>query len=565
MSYFESIRMTDTVDSNNATLTPLLADAVFTGTSTDTFGYSSYSIMIHTDVAGELAIQYSPDGSDWHTGESYSISAGATKFFTPPLQERYIRIVYTNGGTGQSEFHLHPILRGGSIKPSSHNLNDNLNDDDDGELAVAVLKLRTAQDSYVSGAATNSGNFKVSLEEYNGTIATGGLPITEADTLDIDAFGRKRVSNTAQRYDIEFIYDKQPLLTNEITNNGTVTHNANTRDLTLSLASAGVNDVAKIQSNYYIPYTPGNSQLIELTGTLDNADIGGGTAQLFLRTKISGTVAETVVDQTNWDNPVANADWSTSQIFFMDFQSLKVGRIRYGLVRGGIPTALHEIHNDNTRLSGYWQSPSLPVYWKLYNDTTYTYAEIGYGDEDNAIGFRYRITANASMTMRAICGTVKSEGGKDLLDMPGYQFSADNNVTPITSSTTLVPILTIRNKTTFNSISHMGLLIPQSFELSVNNPVKYEVLLNASLTGASYADVNATNSATEYDVTASAVSGGTRVLSGYISTARNTLSGDKNLLGRVIMSAGNTLTICAVRTSTSNAAVLSSISFKEIR
>lgn len=389
---------------------------------------------------------------------------------------------------------------------------------------------------------------------------------TEQDTLNLDAFGRKRVSNTSQRFDVEFIYDKQPLLVTETTaGGGSVSHISATRDLNLLINNATNGTSAKMESGYYIPYTPGNSQLIEITGTLDQAGIGSGTAQLFLRSSISGSVSETVVDQVDWDNPVANADWTTSQIFLMDFQSLKVGRIRYGLVRGGIPTAVHEIHNDNVRSSGYWQTPSLPLYWHIYNDATYTYMEVGYGDASNAIGFRYRVTANANAILKAICGTVKSEGGFDLLDMPGYQFSADNGVTAITASTTLVPILTIRNKATFNSLTNMGIVIPQSFELSTDNAIKYEILLNASLTGASYADVNTTNSMTEYDVTATAVTGGTRVSSGYVSTSRNVLSSDKNILGRTIMASGDTLTIAAIRTTTSNASVLSAINFKEIR
>lgn len=388
----------------------------------------------------------------------------------------------------------------------------------------------------------------------------------EQDSLDLDAFGRKRVSNANNRLDIEFIYDKQPLLVNEITSGGaSVTHYSNTRDLGLLINNATNGTSARMESNFSVPYTPGNSQLIELTGVLNYTPIAGGLAQVFLRSTVSGSTTETVVDQTNWNiNTVSDVDWSKSQIFAIDFQSLKVGRIRFGLNRSGVAVPVHQIVNDNLRDSGYWQSASHPIYWEIYNDATYTYMDIGYGDSANAIGFRYRVPVNAGAIMRAICGTVKSEDGAMLLDIPGLPFTANNGVTAKTVSTTLIPVLSIRGAATFNSLTNKSIIIPQSFEISTNNAIRYEIILNGTLTGASYVSVG-TNSAAEYDVTASAISGGTSVLSGYVSTARNITSSDKNVLSRVIMSAGDILTIAAVRTGTSDASVLSSINHKEIR
>ena len=169
------------VDANNSTTTPLAGDGVFTGTGTEVLNYSGITVLIDADVSGTLEVQFSPDNSDWHTGESYTIpaiTAGDAKFFTPPVQAKYFRIVYTNDSVAQSRFHIHTTLKPSPVKWSSHNLNSNLRDDDDAELNVSVLKLRTAQNNYVSGSSTNGGNFKVSLEEYNGDVATGGLPVS---------------------------------------------------------------------------------------------------------------------------------------------------------------------------------------------------------------------------------------------------------------------------------------------------------------------------------------------------------------------------------------------------
>lgn len=187
-------------DTGNSTTTPLLADGVFTGTSIDTLDYAAVSLVVYSDVASTtdgLMVEYSDNGTEWHEGEVYTIEAGATKFFTPTLQARYMRVSYTNGPADQTEFHLHTVLRKSPIKWSSHRIQDDLKDEDDGELTINVLKLRTSQNNYVSGSATNSGNFKVSLEELESGISTnsnsqlkttiydeGGIPASVDDSSE---------------------------------------------------------------------------------------------------------------------------------------------------------------------------------------------------------------------------------------------------------------------------------------------------------------------------------------------------------------------------------------------
>jgi hypothetical protein len=175
-------------DTNNSTETPLLAGATFTGTGTDISRFASIGILVHSNVASAtdgLSIQFSADNSDWHVGETFTVAANKTKFFTPPAQMTYYRIVYTNGGTNQTTFHLHSTLKTTAIKWSSHRIQDNLVDEDDGTLNVSVIKLRTSQDTYVSAASTTSGNFKMSLEELENNISVNSnsqLKITPYDS-----------------------------------------------------------------------------------------------------------------------------------------------------------------------------------------------------------------------------------------------------------------------------------------------------------------------------------------------------------------------------------------------
>ena len=385
-----------------------------------------------------------------------------------------------------------------------------------------------------------------------------------------DAFGRQRVSDPNTRLDTEFLYDKQKDFFDESVTNGTVTHNTATRDLTLALADANDGSFAKM-SSYYVPYTPGNSQLVEITGVLDLAGIGGGQAESFIRTSISGSAVEHTTPQEQWASNKDGVDWSTAHIFVMDFQSLKVGTIRWGLFQDGVFQAINQVNNDNLRDSGYWQIASGAAYWKLYTTGGSTYMEVGYGNEANAIGFRYVITANASATMKAICCTVKSEGGSPLRELAGLSRTADSGVTPVDVGTTLIPVLSIRPQATYNSLPNLVLSIPKNWSVATTNPIKLVLIHDCTLTNASWVPANGT-STMEYDVSATAVAGGHSLDSEYIASSGSNRSGSASgLLGKVALwdrqddVETGILTIAAIRTGTSNADVLASLSWEELR
>ena len=392
-------------------------------------------------------------------------------------------------------------------------------------------------------------------------------------TESFDAFGRLRVSDTGQRLDVEFLYDKQVEYFDETTNNGTVTYNGNSRDLTLSLGDANNGSYAKMAS-YPVPYTPGNSQLIEITGVLDLAGIGGGTLEVFRRTSTSGSiVTEEVIPQSKWaaltDSSSLRPDMA--HIFVIDFQSLKVGRVRFGIAQHGKYHFIGKMDNDNERNVGYWQLANGSCYWHLYTAGGITYMEVGYGNDNNAIGFRYRITANASATMKAICCTTKSEGGRSLLDQPGLPRAISTGITEQTVSTVLYPVLSIRPKSTFKTYENLVLALPKKISVQTDQPTEFRIVVGGTLTNEVWADVDATHSSMEYDVTASAISGGRVIDSFYLNSAiANRGSASEGLLGKTVLwdrqsSETGILTVAAIKTATSDADVLAAIEWEELR
>lgn len=398
----------------------------------------------------------------------------------------------------------------------------------------------------------------------------------EQGVTSTDAFGRIRVSDPGLRVDTTFTYDKQPLLFDEVlTGLGSAIFDSNLRAVYLSTGGVNAINASILRLHYHTPYTPGNSQFIALTGNLnpDNitnwtnlkTEIGYGNSKnavgfrydangvsIFLRSSISGTIADlVVVKQSDWNvNKGTNIDWTKSQIFLIDFQSLGVGRIRFYVDSFGEAILLHSIQNDNVRVGPYWQSGSLAPYWSVQN----TGVSVSTG------------------RVLAICCTVKSEGGNDLKDMPGIPFSASNSSSTKTASTTLVPIVSVQLKTTISGIDNHGLIRVEDLSLMGTNPFHWKLIVNPTLSGAGFTSVD-DNSICNYDITASGISGGRTILQGYVGGgAGNTRSSlTTPITGKIPLSVnsestvGDIVTIAAQRVGNSDSAVSAAINWQEIK
>lgn len=130
------------ISSLNSSSTPLGISGVFTGTAEDVSEFATVSIAAFSNVASAtdgLSIQFSTDGTNWDHTDIYTLPANTGKTYTIGRVARYFRIVYTNGGTGQTSFRLQTILNDDYPKPSSHRIQDTINNDDDAELVKSVL------------------------------------------------------------------------------------------------------------------------------------------------------------------------------------------------------------------------------------------------------------------------------------------------------------------------------------------------------------------------------------------------------------------------------------------
>jgi len=160
---------------DNTTNTPLGANETFTGDWQDVMQFQEVNVSVKADkdsAPNGLIFQWSANGVTVDDTDIFSYyTAGGGSPFTPNPAFRYFRIVFINGSQAQTVFSLQTIVRRGMTGGSFHRINDTLKDDSDARLVMSVNKLRTAANTWVSQAATNAGNAKVSLEEFESQVS----------------------------------------------------------------------------------------------------------------------------------------------------------------------------------------------------------------------------------------------------------------------------------------------------------------------------------------------------------------------------------------------------------
>ena len=345
------------------------------------------------------------------------------------------------------------------------------------------------------------------LRELN--VATGETGIYPLGTAG-DAFGRLRTSAPYTLFDSKNRFQKDPQFDETLTAGATSTYSSPNASVTLALD--GTASQSAIRQTYRVfPYQPGKSLLVFATFSMGAALAGvetkvgyfDGTNGVYFRRSGStlyfevlknGSVNETVA-QASWNGDKMDGtgvsgvtlDPTKTQILYMDFEWLGVGTVRCGFVQDGKLYVCHSFHHANTTTSVYMTTATLPVRYEI---------------EDSA-------GAGDPSSLQQICSTVMSEGGYNQKSAPIWA----RRTAVMTATTSFQPIVSIQIK----SGSEGAVIIPSQFTaLPVGSVLDYEVALikNPTLTGASFTS-NSLN--VNYDVTATALTGGTIVSTTFIA------------------------------------------------
>jgi hypothetical protein len=349
--------------------------------------------------------------------------------------------------------------------------------------------------------------------------------IVAPSSANVDAFSRIRVSEAQTLFEVQCQYNSEALRM-ESGNTGAgvaPAHSANTRLVTLQVNAGGAGGTSFMQSFQYIPYQPGKSHFIAMTGVMGAGTAGAvkrfgygdslngifyeqngiGGLQVNRRTSTSGATVNNTVTQANWNLDRMDGtgpsgvtlDPTACFILIIDLQYLGMGRVRIGFDVGGVIFYVHEFLNANILTVPYMQTATLPVMTE--------------------------VVAAAALASPAVayfkCAQVASEAGFDI-DV-GRDFAAEGTVTAASGART--HILSLRPLATFNGITNRGFIVPETIDLLAGtNPVLWELVIGAAFTVApTFASVNGTYSFVEAGTagTFANLTNGVVIAKGYVS------------------------------------------------
>ena len=386
---------------------------------------------------------------------------------------------------------------------------------------------------------------------------------------NFDAFGRLRVSQPFTLFDSQNRYAADPSFDTSLTGSGASTFLANESAVSLAVTTASGDKVIR-QTKRYFPYQPGKSLALLMTFVMaaGKANLrqrvgyfdpnnglflqrNGTELSFIIRTYTGGSADDTrKVVQSAWNgDPLDGSgasgitlDTTKAQILFADFEWLGVGSVRVGFVIDGQYITAHTFDNANKVTSVYMQTATLPLRIEIENTAA---------------------TASSS-SMKQICSTVISEGG---YEQTSVERVARRSTTLTGIGTSFVPLVSIR----LASDSLGAVILPKQVRALPIANGDYEIALvrNATLTGASYDTT--TFASVDFDVTATAMSGGDIVLNEYATAtnqagaqAQNDLRYNFDMqLGATIAGTSDVYTV-AVRILSGTGSAIGSLAFYDL-
>jgi len=458
----------------------------------------------------------------------------------------------------------------------------------------------------VVGVASSDGQI-ISLQNpfpVTGTIGieTGSGLVINPDTTSYDAFGRQRISEPFTLGDYKHLYAIDTNFIDQSVGAGsTITFIANQACARLQ---TGIGSTASCihQTKFYHHYQPGKSQLIfgsfnfyapqqnatKRTGYFDDRDgifleqvglstsdginPGIGTYNWVIRTFTSGIATETRIPQSQWNRDKCdgtgasgfNIDFTKTQLLFIDFQWLGVGRVRCGFAHDGKLITAHEFYHSNNNPKVYISNPNLPVRCEIRN------TGVGIG-----------------ASFDQICSTVASEGGyvESGID---FAYTMTTSRTTPTPSGTEIPLIAIRLRNQFQGYPNRMSVRLNNISLHCEtNSIVYKIV---KLPSSSYIGLTtlgsgtiwtpvSNNSGVEVCTNATVYDDGDQFASGYVPSgaSQNSLSpvasgaltsAKKNVIVQNLDSTNSEIYVVIVRTITTvgnvSANVAAALQWREI-
>jgi hypothetical protein len=326
----------------------------------------------------------------------------------------------------------------------------------------------------------------------------------------IDMFGRTKVSEPFTLFDSQHRYKDSGDFNDETSGTATVSHLPNESTALLTIGTASGDRIAR-ESRKVFPYQPGKSLQVMQTFVFASPKAGlrqragyfsrqngvyleqdGLDAYIVIRSFVTGEIVNTRIPQSEWNVDQLDGtgptdlvlDLTKTQIFITEYEWLGAGSVRVGFMINGVFVTAHQFNHANNTSTVYMTTATLPVRYEI----------------ENIAG------TSSSSSLKEISVSIISNGGDFL----------GNNIYTINRETASVdddyfPLISLRMKsgrTDSVIVPELVNILPKS-----SNRFDWALIQNPTITGGEWT-THEEKGNVEYNVSATAMSGGTTLLEG---------------------------------------------------
>jgi hypothetical protein len=298
---------------------------------------------------------------------------------------------------------------------------------------------------------------------------------------------------------------------------GTATWNQYASNVVMEVGSTAGSKVVR-QTKNVMRYIPGRPSTLAFAIRLEEPQVGirrrfglfndengaffeddGGTYSYVIRTTTSGITTEVRVTRDDWNGEKfdgngytgVTADPTKQQMISINYEWYGAGTVEFNWLMKGETIRSHQFDNSNNLDRVWCSTPFLPIRCEIENVT-------------GVAGTHYLYQGSNSLL---------HEGNVDKL---GTLLSIGNPITGTTMAVanTFYPILSLRLKS--NSLQAVMLLRSLQAATNDNTNVYWRLYENATLTNPNWVNHPDPDSFMQYDISATAVTGGRDILSGFV-------------------------------------------------
>ncbi len=296
----------------------------------------------------------------------------------------------------------------------------------------------------------------------------------------------------------------------------TATFNASSSNVILEVGSAAGSSVVR-QTKNVMRYIPGRPATLAFSVRLDTPQVGirrrfglfnetdgayfeddGGTYSYVIRSSASGITTETRVTRDNWNGEKfdgngytgVTADATKQQMISINYEWYGAGGVTFNWLMKNETIPSHTFENSNVNDLVWCRSPFLPIRMEIENVT-------------GVAGTHYLYQGSNSLIQ---------EGEPEKL---GILESIANPITGTTmaAANTFYPVVSLRLKV--DQLAAVALIRSLQAATNDNTNVYWRLVENPTLTGANWTDDPDPNSFMQYDTSATDITGGNIILSGF--------------------------------------------------